>query len=74
MASGFVAVSSMPQEFQRVIEDTAACAAPTIHELGSRMEQKKWPATLALAIARRTPGDQPRTPWLRALAGRLSFV
>jgi len=36
--SGSVAVSSTPQEFHRVIEDTAAAAAPIIHELGIRMQ------------------------------------
>ena len=37
-ASGSVAVSSTPQEFHRVIEDTAATAAPIIRELGIRMD------------------------------------
>ena len=37
-ASGSVAVSSTPQEFHRVIEDTAAAAAPIIRELGIRMD------------------------------------
>ena len=37
-ASGSVAVSSTPQEFHRVIEDTAAAAAPIISELGIRMD------------------------------------
>jgi tripartite-type tricarboxylate transporter receptor subunit TctC len=32
--SGAVAVSSTPQEFHRVIEDTASAAAPLISELG----------------------------------------
>jgi tripartite-type tricarboxylate transporter receptor subunit TctC len=36
--SGSVAVSSTPQEFHRVIEDTAAAAAPIISELGIRMD------------------------------------
>jgi tripartite-type tricarboxylate transporter receptor subunit TctC len=36
--SGSVAVSSTPQEFHRVIEDTAAGAAPIISELGIRMD------------------------------------
>jgi tripartite-type tricarboxylate transporter receptor subunit TctC len=35
--SGSVAVSSTPQEFHRVIQDTAATAAPIISELGIRM-------------------------------------
>jgi tripartite-type tricarboxylate transporter receptor subunit TctC len=37
-ASGSVAVSSTPQEFHRVIEDTAATAAPIISGLGIRMD------------------------------------
>jgi hypothetical protein len=32
--SGSVAVSSTPQEFHRVIEDTASAAAPILSELG----------------------------------------
>jgi tripartite-type tricarboxylate transporter receptor subunit TctC len=37
-ASGSVAVSSTPQEFHRVIEDTATTTAPIISELGIRMD------------------------------------
>jgi tripartite-type tricarboxylate transporter receptor subunit TctC len=37
-ASGSVAVSSTPQEFHQVIEDTAADAAPIIRELGIEMK------------------------------------
>ena len=36
--SGSVAVSSTPQELRRVIEETAADAAPTIRELGIEMK------------------------------------
>jgi tripartite-type tricarboxylate transporter receptor subunit TctC len=37
-ASGSVAIASTPQEFHRIIEDTAATAAPIIAELGIRMD------------------------------------
>jgi tripartite-type tricarboxylate transporter receptor subunit TctC len=37
-ASGSVAVSSTPQEFQRVIQETASVAAPVIRELGIEMK------------------------------------
>jgi tripartite-type tricarboxylate transporter receptor subunit TctC len=36
--SSSVAISSTPQEFHRVIEDTAAAAAPIISELGIRLD------------------------------------
>jgi len=36
--SGSIAVSSTPEELQRVIEETAADAAPIIHELGIEMK------------------------------------
>ena len=37
-SSGSVAVSSTPQELQKVIEETAADAAPTVRELGIEMK------------------------------------
>ena len=36
--SGSIAVSSTPQEFRQVIEETAADAAPTVRELGIEMK------------------------------------
>jgi tripartite-type tricarboxylate transporter receptor subunit TctC len=36
--SGSIAVSSTPQEFRRVIEETVADAAPTVRELGIEMK------------------------------------